>query len=100
MINYTNPKSRNASLALLKLYSHCLLDTNSKRLFKKCQKYFEDYSSKVACMRDLRPHIAGLSRSHQEMLCTNIGRQSNERCRKLPEMRVSFSNPKQQASLI
>ena len=77
--DFSSPKSRNASLAFLKLHSQgAVADPKSKKLFKKCQKYFEDYSTKIACFQDLRPHISGLSRSHQEMLIANITRQSKD----------------------
>ena len=87
-IDFSNPKSRNASLAMLKLHSEYVPDPESKKLFKKCQKYFEEYSSKIACMRDLRPYVAGLSRHHQEMLVTNVTRRANEQRSTLPATKV------------
>ncbi|KAL9104072.1 MAG: hypothetical protein Q9163_000924, partial [Psora crenata] len=78
--DFSVPKSRNALLAFLKLHSKgAAADPASKKLFKKCQKYFEDYSAKIACFQDMRPHLSGLSRSHQEMLVANITRQGKDR---------------------
>ena len=73
--DFALPKSRNAALAFLKLHSQgTVADSRSKKLFKRCQKYFEDYSTKIACFQDFRPSLAGLSRTHQEMLVANVTR--------------------------
>ena len=81
-LEFSVPKSRNASLAMMKLYAQdSFADPGSKKLFKKCQKFFEDYSTKIACFQDLRPHLSGLSRTHQEMLVANITRHRRDhRC--------------------
>ncbi|KAL9129909.1 MAG: hypothetical protein Q9217_001757 [Psora testacea] len=78
--DFSVPKSRNASLAFLNLHSKgAVADPTSKKLFKKCQKYFEDYSTRIACFQDLRPYLAGLARCHQEMLVANVSRHVKDR---------------------
>ena len=88
-IDFARTRSRNASLAQLMLYSQVISDPSSKKLFKRCQKYFEDYSNKVACFQDIHPHLAGLSRTHQEMLISNLTRQSKDRRRSTVSDQVS-----------
>lgn len=79
LTDFSLRKSRNSSLAALKLHSEFVVDIASKKLVKKCQKYFEDYRKKTACFRDLRPHLSGLPRVHQQMLINNLTRQSRTR---------------------
>lgn len=62
--------SRNAQLALLKLYS-CKVaagENGQDELLLSCWEYFKDFSSKVACFHDLQPYIPSLERAKQEKL--------------------------------
>ena len=67
--------SRNAQLALLKLYS-CEAAPGKgfqDELLSSCWEYFKDFSTKVACFHDLQPYIASLERAKQEKLVELTG---------------------------
>lgn len=69
--------SRNAQLALLKLYSCEAAPAPGKnfqdKLLSSCWEYFKDFSTKVACFHDLQPYIASLERAKQERLVELTG---------------------------
>ena len=59
--------SRNARLAMLKLYASGPtkgVDHRAK-LLSACLKYFRDYSTKLICFHDLRPYIERLNNQQQ-----------------------------------
>lgn len=62
--------SRNARLALLKHYSLASIQDKSylDKLVSACWKHFSDYSTRVACFRDLHPYLPYLETSKQEEL--------------------------------
>lgn len=62
--------SRNAQLALLKLYSSRIAtgENCQDQLLSSCWDYFRDFSTKVACFHDLQPYISTLERAKQEKL--------------------------------
>lgn len=63
-------KSRNASLANVKLHSvRAMADLDhQKPLASICKEYFYRYCTKVTCFQDLRPYVPSLDREHQSDL--------------------------------
>lgn len=80
--SYIHPKtiSRNARLALLRLYAETsLIEDDSLQnehmqdeLFSACFEYFSDYSMKSVCFHDLRPYVYCLSAHRQEKFLRHI----------------------------
>lgn len=71
--------SRNAQLALLKLYATKIAvgEDFHDQLLSSCWEYFTDFSTKVACFHDLQPYVSSLESSKQEkliVLCGDIAR--------------------------
>ncbi len=67
--------SRNSVLANLKMHSVRLLTDggNEEPLLSICRVYFEKYSSKAMCFKDLRPHVASLNQDNQRLLLRHMG---------------------------
>jgi hypothetical protein len=99
--SYIMPRtiSRNARLALLRLYAEKASfnkdstgnDLNQGNLYSACFGYFSDYSMKTVCFHDLRPYVSSLTRKRQEQFLVLAAGDSRSRRPKPKAPEVSRS---------
>ena len=96
ILGFAEPRSRNASLAAISLHLQAGSEVLAlERGYKNIKTYFEDYGTKTACFQELRPHLESLSRSHQEMLVTDVRQFSrkNHELRAPSKVTIAISLP-------